>query len=437
MGLLTAVRDLVWPTSIVRTAETRAGSTLDNPSADVYSALVLGLDAGLPGSSGQVVNRDTALRLITVFTCVRIIAEAIGALPLRVYRLGTAGRDELRLPADQIIWRRPNPEMTRPTFWEIAVGHCVLSGNAYLYKVRDGLGRVTELWPVDPRSVTVRRDKASGKKVFTIAGETYTRDDICHVPAFGVDGMTGMNPITQAREALGIALGAEQGSATFYAQGSVVSGILTSTEKINGAEAMELQRRWQKLHAGARNFHKVGVFGSGASWQQVGLSPADAQFLDARKYSVEEIARLFRVPPHMLGDVDRSTSWGKGLEEQQQAFVTYTLTPWLSRFEAAISDELLPVSDRYAKFDLDSLLRGKAIERAQFYHLMRVAGTYSKNDVRREEDMPLITTPDGDDYMAPLNSNVSPAVAGNGGSGGQGQDNQDGTANDGSTTGGE
>lgn len=436
MGLLTAVRDLVWPAS--QPVEQRVGSTLDNPSADIYSALVLGLDAGLPGSSGQVVNRDTALRLITVYTCVRIIAEAIGALPLQVFRRGERGRHELQLPLDQVIWGRPNPEMSRPTFWEICVGHCVLSGNAYIYKVRNGLGQIAELWPVDPRSVTVRRDKDTKRKLFVIAGDTYTRDDICHIPAWGIDGMTGLSPIAQAREALGIALGAEQGSATFYAQGSTVSGVITTTQELNDQQATELQRRWQKMHAGARNFHKVGVFGNGATWQQVGLSPADAQFLDARKYSVEEIARLFRVPPHMLGDVDRSTSWGRGLEEQQQAFVTYTLMPWLSRFEAAITDELLPVSDRYAKFDLDSLLRGKAIERAQFYHLMRVAGIYSKNDARLEEDMPPITTPDGNDYNAPLNSNISPAkVAGNGGDGGQGQDNQDGTANDGSLTGGE
>jgi HK97 family phage portal protein len=328
--------------------------------------------------------------------------------------------------------------MSRPTFWEICVGHCVLSGNAYIYKVRNGLGQIAELWPVDPRSVTVRRDQATNRKTFVVGGDSYTRDDICHIPAWGIDGLTGLSPIAQAREALGIALGAEQGSATFYAQGSAVSGVITTTQELNDQQATELQRRWQKMHAGARNFHKVGVFGSGASWQQIGLSPADAQFLDARKYSVEEIARLFRVPPHMLGDVDRSTSWGRGLEEQQQAFVTYTLMPWLSRFEAAITDDLLPVADRYAKFDLDSLLRGKAVERAQTWHLHRVMGTMSKNEIRDEEDMPPIVGGDGDDYDAPLNSNISPAkIAGNGGDGGQGQDNQDGTANDGSLTGGE
>lgn len=412
--------------TVLRRALERRASTLDNPSADLYAALVLGTDAGLPANSGTVVNQTTALRIVTVYTCVRIIAEAIGALPLQVYRRGSF-RQEIRMPADRIIWGRPNPEMSRQVFWETLVGHCLLDGNAYMHKVRDGLGQVTELWPLNPRAVTVRRDQRTGDKVFDIAQKTYTLDDICHVPAWGVDGLKGLSPIGQAREALGIAMGAEQGSATFYAQGSTVSGFLSTDQEISDEQATGLQRRWQKLHGGARNFHKVGVLGNGAKWIQTGLAPADAQFIQTRQYQASEIAKLFRIPPHMLGDMDKSTSWGKGLEEQQQGFVTYTLQPWLSRFEMAISDDLLPVADRYARFDLDGVLRGKAIERWQVYQLARQIGVLNKNEIRELEELSPIADPTGDDYEAPLNSNVSAPALGNGGDGGQGQDGADGS----------
>lgn len=418
-------------TVISRMMERRAGSSLNNPSADLFAALVLGTDSGLPANSGMLVNQSTALRNITVYTCVRIIAEGIGALPLQVYRRGSF-REELRQPADRLIWGKPNPEMTRQVFWELLAGHCLLDGNAYIHKVCDRSGALAELWPINPQAVTIRRDERTGAKVFDIARETFTRDAICHIPAWGVDGLKGLSTVAQAKEALGIGMGAEQGAASFYAQGSHVPGFVSTKEELSDQQASDLARRWQKLHAGARNMHKMGVLGGGATWQSTGLTPGDAQFLDTMKFTATEIATLFRVPPHMLGIMDKSTSWGKGLEEQQQGFVTYTLGPWLSRFEQAISDELLPVSDRYAQFDLDSVLRGKAIERWQIYQIARTIGVYSKNDVRTEEQLPPIDDPTGDDYEAALNSNVGPAPtpAGNGGDGGQGQGGADGSAPD-------
>ncbi len=416
-------------TVLTRMMERRAGSSLNNPSADLYAALVLGTDSGLPANSGLLVNQQTALRNVTVYTCVRIIAEAIGALPLQVYRRGVF-RQELRQPADRLIWGKPNPEMTRQTFWETLSGHCLLDGNAYIHKVKDRGGALAELWPINPQAVTIRRDERSGAKVFDVGRETFTRDDICHIPAWGVDGLKGLSPIAQAKEALGIGMGAEQGAASFYAQGSAVPGFLSTKEEISDQQASELARRWQKLHAGARNMHKVGVLGNGATWQSTGLTPGDAQFLDTMKYSAGEIATLFRIPPHMLGIMDKTSSWGKGLEEQSQGFVTYTLGPWLSRFEQAISDDLLPVQDRYAQFDLDAVLRGRAIERWQVYQIARTIGVLSKNDIRTCEELPPIADPTGDDYEAALNSNVAPPALGNGGDGGQGQGSPDGSPAD-------
>ncbi|MDP9373582.1 MAG: phage portal protein [Chloroflexota bacterium] len=376
---------------------------LANPAADLYRALTDGL-AG-PANSGQAVTPTSAMRVSAALACVRLIAETLGSLPLGVYQITERGHARKQMPADEVVWRRPNPEMTQQFLNETLVGHAVLTGNAYLYKVYDGLNRLAELWPLDPRRVEVRRE--DGEKVFRVDGKDYDRRAITHIPGFSTDGLMGLSMVQAAREAFGLALATEEYGARFFAQGSTVAGILSVKEELDDKQADSMARRWQRLHAGARNAHRIAVLDNGATWQQVGIPPQDAQFLETRKFQIAEIARIFRVPPHLIGDVERSTSWGSGIEEQTLAFITYTLRPWLRRLESAYSDDVLAVRDRVARFDTDDLLRGKASERWDVYRIARTIGALNVDEIRAKEGEAPISDGSGSDYRQPLNSNVA------------------------------
>lgn len=381
--------------------------TLNNPNNPIYQALV-GMD-GAPSYAGPTVNAQTAMRISTVYACVTLIAQTIAALPRRVYRRqADGGREELRVPADGFLWGRPNPEQLAIVFWETVVGHVLLHGNAYLYQVRTPLGKVSELWPLDPLRVEVLR-AASGEKFFRIGGEEYDETEILHIPGFGTDGLKGLSPIGQARQSLGLTLAAEEFGARFFGNGSQLGGILTSDNPMTQEVAERNEAQWKRAHTGVKNAWKIAVL-SGLKWQQVGVPPADAQYLELRQFQRSEICAIYKVPPHMIGDVERSTSWGTGIEQQAIGFVTYTLLPILRRLEEAGSG--LVQADRYFLFHLGGLLRGSTNERYQAYRLGREAGFLSVNDIRRLEDMPPVA--EGNNYLQPLNYAPlgSPAASG-------------------------
>lgn len=299
-------------------------STLNNPNSSIYQAL-LGLDGG-PSYAGPTVNAETAMRISTVYACVTLIAQTIAALPRKVYRRNKDGtRTELRIDGDRFLWDRPNKEQMAIIFWETVVGHLLLQGNAYIYQVRDGLGKVAELWPLAPNRVDVLRD-ASGEKFFRIGGEDYDASEVLHVPGFGTDGLKGLSPIGQARQALGLALAAEEFGARFFGNGTQLGGILTGENTMSDDVAKRNEENWKKAHTGTKNAWKIAVL-SGLKWQSVGVPPIEAQFLESRKFQRTEICSIYKVPPHMIGDVERSTSWGTGIEQQNIGFVTYTLLP--------------------------------------------------------------------------------------------------------------
>lgn len=375
-------------------------SSLNNPNSNLYQALV-GMD-GAPSYAGPSVTSDTALRISTVYACVTLIAGTIAALPRRVYRRRADGtREELRLPGDRFLWGAPNGEMLGVQFWETAISHLLLTGNSYLYTPRNPLGRPTELWPLAPRLVEPVRD-AGGEKVFRVGGrDIMGADEVLHVPAFGTDGMKGLSPIAQSRQALGLTLAAEEFGARFFGNGSQLGGILTTDATLSDDAARRAGESWKRAHTGVRNAWKVAVLEGGLKWQSVGVPPADAQYLELRKFQRSEICALYRVPPHMIGDVERSTSWGTGIEQQAIGFITYTLLPWLRRVEEAVTERLLTQEDRYFRFELGGLLRGATNERYAGYRLGREAGFLSVNDIRRLEDMPPVEG--GDDYLQALN----------------------------------
>ena len=371
-------------------------SQINDPNVPLYQALA-GLWDGPASDTGVTVNQTTALRVMAVFSCVRLIAETAAALPLKTYSGDGPDRAEMKLASERYIWDRPNGEQTQQTFWEQAFASALIDGNAFINTPRDRLRRIGELWVVNPASVEIDRDKA-GSLVYIVDGVTMTRDDIVHVPAFSAPGsVRGLSPIGQARQAIGLSIAAETFGAKLFGQGSIPGGLLMSEAPMTEEQAKALKSRWDALHRGVSNAWSVAVLDSGAKFQQLTIPPEDAQFIETRRFQLAEIARLYRVPPHLIADVERSTSWGTGIEEQNLAFIQYTLLPWLRRFEQAITQSLLPVRPRYARFVLDGLLRGDTDARVAYYGRGRRDGWLSANDVRRLEDMPPIEG--GDEYL--------------------------------------
>lgn len=389
-------------------------SAINNPNTPLYQALT-GLFDGAPVNAGVTVNEETAMRVTAVSACVRLIAETIAALPLHTFVGSGPTREQIQRPQDEHIWGDPNSEMTRVEFWEMVLASELSNGNAFINTPRTRAGSIGEMWPIEPRAVRVNRTK-SGEKVFEIQGDrTRTVDEILHIPAFRLAGQDrGMSPIGQAREGIGVALAAERMAARFYGKGSVLSGIIEVEKDLSGKQQVvdAYAHNWNRMHQGVDNSFNIAVLDNNGKFKPTTLPPEDLQFMEARKFQVVEICRMYRVPPHMVADVERSTSWGTGLEQQQIAFLTYTLLPWIRRNEQAISKFLLPVRDRYAMFNLSGLLRADSQARGQFYREGRTGGWLSINDVRRLEDMPPVD--EGDEYLQPLNMAPvgSPAASG-------------------------
>lgn len=374
-------------------------SAMENPDNPITGAMMGDIS---PVESGVRVTTDSALRQTAVFACLRLIASTASTFPIHVLRREDDRRVMHQTESNAVLWRKPNPVMTRQTFWETAFLHCVGTGNSYNYKVRNGLGTVTQLWPLLPSRVRVTL--IDGGKVYE-----YTRDDgakvpltdrdVLHVPGMSFDGVVGLNPISYAREAIGLGMAAERFGARFFGSGSTLAGILKTDAALDQDQANRLKQRWNEMHQGLSKSHDIGVLDNGAEYQQVGINPEDAQFLDTRQFQVAEIARLFGVPPHMIGDVERSTSWGSGIEQQQIGFVQYTMRHWLERFEQAIDMHLLQ-GGQYVQFNVDGLLRGDTNSRHTAY--ARAHGRWmTVNEIRSLEDLPPVDG--GDELMQPLN----------------------------------
>ncbi len=311
---------------------------------------------------------DAALAITAVYRAVGIIASSIGMLPPVVYEVDRQGaRVVVRDERERVIWNKPNPEVSRAVFWETMVAHAVLTGNAFMYVVPfEGTRQAAQLWPVEPRRVKVGRAQ-DGHKVYQVDHDKVQRDwvdggAIVHVTGLSTDGIVGLSPIRLAAQALGLALAGEEYAGRFFGQGSHVDGYLTSDQKLTATQAEELSAAWEEHHKGLSNAHRPAVLGLGTAWKQLPINPEDAQMIETRKFQVAEIARMFGVPPHLLGDVERSTSWGSGIEEQSRGFLTFTLQPWLTRFEQTISDELLKPTDHICQFDTTPLVRGKLMD---------------------------------------------------------------------------
>ena len=368
-------------------------------------------------SSGRRVTERTAMQMTAVYSCVRILSETLASLPLHIYESSeTNSRKATKHPLYKLLHDEPNPEMTSFIFRETLMTHLLLWGNAYAQIIRNGKGEVLALYPLMPDRMRVDRDEygqlyyeymlsdsdANAKESGAVRLST---QDILHIPGLGFDGLVGYSPIAMAKNAIGMAIATEEYGAAFFANGATPSGILTHPGVIKNPEVM--RESWSKGFGG-RNSHKVAILEEGMNYTPISIAPNEAQFLETRKFQLNEIARIFRVPPHMVGDLEKSSF--SNIEQQSLEFVKYTLDPWVSRFEQAMTRRLLTDDEKkkyYIKFNVDGLMRGDYQSRMNGYATARQNGWMSANDIRALENLDLISDEEGGNLYL-INGNMLP-----------------------------
>ena len=353
-------------------------------------------------TSGKAVNERTAMQTSAVYACVRILAESVAGLPLHVYERTANGSKSTKPshPLYRLLHDEPNREMTSFVFRETLMSHLLLWGNAYAQIIRDGRGFPIALYPLLPDRMAVDRNE-SGELVYTYQSDKghikLRRENVLHIPGLGFDGLIGYSPIAMAKNAVGLALATEDYGAAFFANGANPGGVLEHPGVNKPEQADRLRESWQSQFGGA-NAHKVAVLEEGLKFHQMSIPPEQAQFLETRKFQINEIARIFRVPPHMVGDLEKSSF--SNIEQQSLEFVKYTLDPWVVRWEQSLQQALILPSEKatiFIKFNLDGLLRGDYQSRMQGYSTGIQNGFMSVNDVRGLEDMNLLTAEEGGD----------------------------------------
>ncbi len=369
-------------------------------------------------TSGKRVNERSAMQMTAVYSCVRILSEAIASLPLHVYEYTDTGTAKATgHPLYFLLHDEPNPEMTSFVFRETLMTHLLLWGNAYAQVIRNGKGEVTALYPLMPDRMTVDRDNegqlyyeyrvssddAPINKTSTVK---LRPQDVLHIPGLGFDGLVGYSPIAMAKNAIGMAIACEEYGAKFFANGAQPSGVLEHPGTIK--DPSRVRESWQNTFGGSQNANKVAVLEEGMKYTPISISPEQAQFLETRKFQINEIARIFRVPPHMVGDLEKSSF--SNIEQQSLEFVKYTLDPWVARWEQAIVRRLFTAEEKktyYVKFNVDGLLRGDYQSRMNGYATARQNGWMSANDIRELENLDRIPAEDGGDLYL-INGNMLP-----------------------------
>lgn len=354
----------------------------------------------------------------TVYSCVRLLADTISSLPVGAY----VRRGRNRLPyatiyGEQPSWvSRPNPETTRLEFYEQIVTSFKLEGNAYILTVRDGLGDVQELYVIDPVNVRIERIAAGEPLVYFVKvkdalgtyEERLTSKELLHVPDFRLPGQRyGLSPIAACRTTLGAAMAADIYAASYFGNAANPGGVIEVPGELTEEQAQDIGRDWNLNHTGPYRAGKIGIISGGASFKPLQINAQDAQLLDTRRFSVEEIARIFRVPLSLLGHPVAGAMSFASVEAQNLSFVQHSLRPILERIEQSLST-LLPESDGFIRFNLDALLRGTTLERYDSYTKGLREGFLSLNDVHAYEDMAPIES--GDQYRVPL-QNIDAADA--------------------------
>lgn len=362
------------------------------------------------GESGENVTPSGSLVLPIVYRCVSLLSGLVAGCDLNVLKM--PGKKPVNVPSltgDQGLY-------TSYELWELVMFHLALWGNAYLLKVRDPMDRIVDLRPINPSMVEVELVEGDGDKITALRDKVFvltpvngsgkkiplTTWEVCHIPGPGYDGIKGQSPIMLAKQTLGTALAADKLAAKLYSRGSLLNGILKVQVPLAGQEQADMIRqRWRQKNAGVSHAGDVAVLDSETEFQPLTIEPEAMQFLESRRWQTTEVARLYGIPPHLVGDVEKSTSWGTGIEQQNTGFVSYTVRMWTRRIEQRVTREVVATRGQKAVFDLGELLRGDTQERFAAYAQAIQWGWLTRNEARLKEDLEPI---DGlDEPLTPLN----------------------------------
>jgi HK97 family phage portal protein len=364
-------------------------------------------------TAGAVVTPDTAITLSAVFSGVRLISETFGCLPAHVFQRNTdtAGtRIAAEHPLTDRLLYAPNPEMTSQAFFETLESHALFRGNAYAeiaFAQHGGPngGAPVALWPLPP--TTQPKRTRNGELYYSVplpggGHQPLARHSVIHIPGLGFDGIKGYPIVEMLKETFGLGLATNESAARFFGDGMQIGGVLEHPEELSD-EAAERLKTWRAENSGLSNAHRIAILEEGMKYNPIGVAPDQAQFLETRKFQVIEIARILRIPPHLLYDLDRATF--SNIEEQGIDFVTYTLTPWLRRWELELRRKLFNSLELrqgyYVKFNPAALLRGDTTKRYAAYAVALNNGWLNVDEVRALEDLPPLPGGAGAVYRHP------------------------------------
>lgn len=355
--------------------------------------------------AGTSVTDEKAMQLSAVWSCVRLISETVGSLPLAVYERTAEGREATEDHyLHELLRVSPNALMTPLEFREALTMQLALWGNGYAEIKRDQNGKPFSLVPLHPSRVTPKREAGTVTYHYNHGkGEhIFAKESILHLKGFGVEGIIGLSPLSYAREAMGITAAADRHAARSFTNGSRPSGVLTVDRILTPDQREKLRGIYENLDT-----NSLWVLEGGTAYQQLTIPPDDLQMLETRQFQVSDIARFFRVPSHMINDHSKDTSWGSGIEQQNIGFLTYTLRPYLTRWETAIGSALLSRTDRkkyFVEHTVEGLLRADSAARASFYSQMAQNGIMTRNEIRKKENLPPV---DGGDELT-VQVNLTP-----------------------------
>ena len=380
----------------------------DKPKDTVSSAVTFPFGSS---NAGKSVTARTAIQVSVVYACVRVIAETIASLPFGVYEQTEDGsRKATDHPLYRILHDEPNPEMTSFIWRETALTHLLLWGNSYSQILRNGRGKILGLYPLLPDKMEVDRDEA-GNLTYTYTTTkgniiSIRPEDVLHIPGLGFDGIMGYSPIAVEKNAIGLGIAAEEFGSKFFSNGARPSGILTHPNTVK--DPKKLREAWNSAYGGSTNSGKVAVIEENMHFEPISVPNNEAQFLETRKFQVNEICRIYRVPPHMIGDLDHATF--SNIEHQSISFAQHTIRPWLVRIEQSVNRALFSEKEKgrfYCQFNIDGLLRGDYKSRMEGYAIGRQNGWMSANDIRLLENLnPIPDEQGGNAYM--VNGNMVP-----------------------------
>lgn len=365
---------------------------------------------GSKSVSGVNVNELNALRANAVYACVRVLSETIASVPLPVYkRLKPRGKNRyIEHPVYSLLHDLPNPEMTSFTWREVMQAHLLLWGNCYSEIEYDEMWYPKALWPLLPDRTFPERDPTTGEIQYRTVlpdgtPKILSKERVLHIPGLGFDGLKGYSVISMVRESIGMSLAAEEFGGRFFGNGAHLGGVLQAPNALSDKAFARLKEEMND-RSGLSSAHRLKILEEGLQYQKIGIPPNDAQFLETRQFQLQEIARIYRVPLHMVGDLSKATF--SNIEQQSIEFVQFTMLPWFERWEQTINWKIFTPSERkkyYAEFLVDGLLRGDIKSRYEAYAVGKQHGWLSSNDIRELEGMNPLEGDQGDQYLVPVN----------------------------------